>query len=47
MFRYRLRAAQVLIAGLGGLGAEVTKNIILSGVKSVTLLDDEIVSTVA
>lgn len=35
----RIRAARILICGLNGLGAEVAKNIILSGVKSVTLLD--------
>lgn len=40
----RLRAARILIAGLNGLGAEVAKNIILSGVKSVTLLDHTTVS---
>uniref|UniRef100_A0AAG5CTY8 SUMO-activating enzyme subunit 1 n=1 Tax=Anopheles atroparvus TaxID=41427 RepID=A0AAG5CTY8_ANOAO len=36
----RIRAARVLIAGLNGLGAEIAKNVILAGVKSVTLLDD-------
>ncbi|KFB35974.1 hypothetical protein ZHAS_00002958 [Anopheles sinensis] len=36
----RIRAARVLIAGLNGLGAEIAKNTILAGVKSVTLLDD-------
>ncbi|KAH8357225.1 hypothetical protein KR084_010630 [Drosophila pseudotakahashii] len=36
----RLRTAKILIAGLCGLGAEITKNIILSGVNSVKLLDD-------
>lgn len=35
----RIRAARVLLCGLNGLGAEVAKNIILSGVKSITLLD--------
>lgn len=40
----RLRAARVLICGINGLGAEVAKNIILSGVKSVTLLDHKNVS---
>ncbi|EDW97106.1 SUMO-activating enzyme subunit 1 [Drosophila yakuba] len=37
----RLRTAKILIAGLCGLGAEITKNIILSGVNSVKLLDDK------
>lgn len=40
----RIRGARILISGLNGLGAEVAKNIILSGVKSVTLLDDKPVS---
>ncbi|XP_014213927.1 SUMO-activating enzyme subunit 1 [Copidosoma floridanum] len=35
----RLRAASVLLAGLNGYHAEVAKNIILAGVKSVTFLD--------
>lgn len=37
----RLRASKVLIIGMTGLGAETAKNIILSGVKSVCLLDNE------
>ncbi|KAH8295434.1 hypothetical protein KR018_011081 [Drosophila ironensis] len=37
----RLRTAKILIVGLSGLGAEITKNIILSGVNSVKLLDDQ------
>ncbi|KAK0169020.1 hypothetical protein PV327_002769 [Microctonus hyperodae] len=35
----RLRLAKILLIGLNGFGAEVAKNIILAGVKSVTLLD--------
>jgi ubiquitin-activating enzyme E1 len=31
---------QILIYGLSGLGAEIAKNVILSGVKSVRLHDD-------
>lgn len=42
----RIRGARILIAGLNGLGAEVAKNIILSGVKSVTLCDDQAVSEI-
>lgn len=42
----RIRAARVLISGLNGLGAEVTKNIILSGVKSVTLNDHKDLSEI-
>ncbi|KAF1393555.1 hypothetical protein PFLUV_G00017250 [Perca fluviatilis] len=37
----RLRGSRVLLAGLGGLGAEVAKNLILAGVKALTLLDHE------
>lgn len=40
----RLRASRILLVGLGGLGAEVAKNIILAGVNSVTLLDNQNVS---
>lgn len=35
----RLRNSKILIAGVNGLGAEIAKNIILAGVKSVTFLD--------
>lgn len=31
--------ASVLVAGMGGLGVEIAKNVILSGVKSVTVQD--------
>ncbi|XP_057695203.1 SUMO-activating enzyme subunit 1 isoform X2 [Corythoichthys intestinalis] len=37
----RLRGSKVLLAGLGGLGAEVAKNLILAGVKGLTLLDHD------
>lgn len=40
----RLRAARVLLIGVGGLGAEVAKNIVLAGIRSLTLLDDQKVS---
>jgi len=35
----RLAGASVLVSGLGGLGAEIAKNVILAGVKAVTLQD--------
>jgi ubiquitin-activating enzyme E1 len=38
-----MAAAQVLVLGLKGLGAEVAKNVILAGVKAVTLHDTEAV----
>ena len=37
----RMQNASVLISGLKGLGMEIAKNVILSGVKSVTLHDTE------
>ncbi|XP_006459927.1 hypothetical protein AGABI2DRAFT_191711 [Agaricus bisporus var. bisporus H97] len=37
----RMAASNVLIVGLQGLGVEIAKNIILAGVKSVTLYDPE------
>lgn len=40
----RMQATDVLISGLGGLGVEIAKNVILSGVKSVTLHDQQICS---
>ncbi|XP_053724431.1 ubiquitin-like modifier-activating enzyme 1 isoform X1 [Synchiropus splendidus] len=36
----RLAASRVLIAGMKGLGVEIAKNVILSGVKSVTVQDE-------
>jgi len=37
----RLRAARILVAGMRGLGCEVAKNLVLSGVNSLTMLDHE------
>ncbi|XP_037971257.2 ubiquitin-like modifier-activating enzyme 1 [Plutella xylostella] len=37
----RMASSDVLISGLGGLGVEIAKNVILGGVKSVTLHDDK------
>lgn len=34
-----MQSAEVLVAGARGLGIEIAKNIILGGVKSVTLQD--------
>lgn len=39
----RMRGARVYIAGLSGIGTEVTKNLVLAGV-SVTLLDSQVVT---
>lgn len=41
---FRLRSARILLCGLSGFGAEIAKNIILSGIKSITLLDHQNVS---
>lgn len=38
----RMAASDVLISGLGGLGVEIAKNVILAGVKSVTLHDQQV-----
>lgn len=40
----RMAQSNVLIVGLKGLGVEVAKNVILSGVKSVTIHDPELVT---
>lgn len=40
----RMAVSDVLISGLGGLGIEVAKNVILGGVKSVTLHDEQVCS---
>mmetsp|Transcript_367 Transcript_367/g.668 ORF Transcript_367/g.668 Transcript_367/m.668 type:complete len:1049 (+) Transcript_367:70-3216(+) len=40
----RMARSHVLIVGMNGLGVEVAKNVVLAGVKSVTLLDDTAVS---
>lgn len=41
---HKLRQAKVLISGLGGVGVEVAKNLILGGVRHVTLHDVKTVS---
>ncbi|XP_043282314.1 ubiquitin-like modifier-activating enzyme 1 [Venturia canescens] len=38
----RMATSDVLISGLGGLGVEIAKNVILGGVKSVTLHDNRV-----
>lgn len=40
----RLRQARILLVGLSGIGVEVAKNVILAGVKSLTLMDDVVVT---
>lgn len=35
----RLRGAKILLIGIGGLGAEIAKNIVLAGIKTLTILD--------
>ncbi|XP_022652731.1 ubiquitin-like modifier-activating enzyme 1 isoform X2 [Varroa destructor] len=40
----RMQSSDVLISGLGGLGVEIAKNVVLGGVKSVTLHDTKSVS---
>jgi len=38
----RMAASNVLVSGMGGLGVEIAKNIVLGGVKSVTIHDQSI-----
>ncbi|CAH1967077.1 unnamed protein product [Acanthoscelides obtectus] len=40
----KLRAADVLLIGVRALGAEIAKNILLSGINSLTILDDRTVT---
>nr|CAH7737592.1 unnamed protein product [Callosobruchus chinensis] len=40
----KLRAANVLLIGVRALGAEIAKNILLSGINSLTILDDGIIT---
>lgn len=40
----RLHSAEVLLIGIKGLGAEVSKNLILAGIKSLTILDSGVVT---
>lgn len=39
----RMGEANILIAGMRGLGVEIAKNVILAGVKSVTVQDEGVV----
>ena len=39
----KLKASSVLISGVGGLGAEIAKDLILTGIDNITLLDDKVV----
>jgi ubiquitin-activating enzyme E1 len=38
----RMAASNVLISGMGGLGVEIAKNVVLGGVKSVTIHDEAV-----
>lgn len=44
LFYFRLRAANVLLINIRGLGSEIAKNILLSGINSLTILDEGIVT---
>ncbi|SCV05121.1 LANO_0H00496g1_1 [Lachancea nothofagi CBS 11611] len=41
----RMRSARVLVVHLGALGTEITKNLVLSGIGSLCIIDDKVVST--
>ncbi|KAJ1367698.1 E1 ubiquitin-activating protein aos1 [Parelaphostrongylus tenuis] len=40
----KLHVASALVCGLCGVGAEITKNLMLCGLRSLTLMDDKLVS---
>ena len=40
----RMALSNVLVSGMGGLGVEIAKNIVLGGVKSVTIHDQSTAS---
>lgn len=40
----RMRSANVLLINMGSIGTEITKNIVLSGLGSLTIMDDHIVT---
>jgi len=40
----RMALSNILVAGMGGLGVEIAKNIVLGGVKSVTIHDETVAS---
>ncbi|CCH59324.1 hypothetical protein TBLA_0B04900 [Henningerozyma blattae CBS 6284] len=40
----RMRSTQVLLIGIGAIGQEIAKNIVLSGIGQLTLLDDRILT---
>ncbi|XP_049268863.1 ubiquitin-like modifier-activating enzyme 1 [Rhipicephalus sanguineus] len=42
----RMAQSDVLISGMGGLGVEIAKNVILAGVRSVTIHDEQVCSAV-
>lgn len=52
LFRYvlghaamkRMANSNVLVSGMGGLGVEIAKNVVLAGVKSVAIHDDKVVT---
>lgn len=41
----KMHSSSVFISGMGGLGVELAKNVILAGVRSVTIHDDNIATT--
>jgi len=40
----RLRASRILVIGMKGLGCEVSKNLVLAGIKSLKMVDDGVVT---
>ncbi len=42
--KIRLRSSKILVLGMSGIAAEVCKNIVLSGIGSLTIVDDHVVT---
>lgn len=40
----RLRSANILLIGMKALGNEIAKNLVLAGIGSLTILDDQLVT---
>ena len=45
LFCGRIRKSSILLIGLGGLGSETSKNLVLAGIRGLTILDSTIVTS--
>ncbi len=37
---HKMQSSNILVCGMGGLGVEIAKNVVLGGVKTMTIHDD-------